>query len=287
MDLSGIAKKLGLSESKHLIRKAAELRRLCDVRFDSSIIGVGEVCKAIICLEIAATRLGVLFDRQIAIRQSGMSEKAYNRSFNSLQNGLGVKNNLDVKELAIQFGCVRLIPFVKKGLSIFKERFLASLPASRHASADFTRPLFTAVAFYLCAKKHKLKVDKLKLIELCGASEPEFSNVSTSMKNLCHDVFGVAKEKKDARDVKGNRELLDMLPEKRKIEDGGYLSDDEPELSSYKKRKRMEKHAYEEWKSSVIESNDQNKAKVTCKRSKQTCLNFTKEVAETPKLEAL
>ncbi|KAF5449658.1 hypothetical protein F2P56_030080 [Juglans regia] len=281
MDLSGIAKKLGLSESKHLIRKAAELRRLCDVRFDSSIIGVGEVCKAIICLEIAATRLGVLFDRQIAIRQSGMSEKAYNRSFNSLQNGLGVKNNLDVKELAIQFGCVRLIPFVKKGLSIFKERFLASLPASRHASADFTRPLFTAVAFYLCAKKHKLKVDKLKLIELCGASEPEFSN------NLCHDVFGVAKEKKDARDVKGNRELLDMLPEKRKIEDGGYLSDDEPELSSYKKRKRMEKHAYEEWKSSVIESNDQNKAKVTCKRSKQTCLNFTKEVAETPKLEAL
>lgn len=29
--------------------------------------------------------------------------------------------------------------------------------------------------------------------------------VSTSMKNLCHDVFGVAKEKKDARDVKGNR----------------------------------------------------------------------------------
>jgi hypothetical protein len=40
MDLSDIAKKLGLSEPKHLIRKAAELRRLCDVQFDSSIIGV-------------------------------------------------------------------------------------------------------------------------------------------------------------------------------------------------------------------------------------------------------
>lgn len=82
------------------------------------------------------------------------------------------------------------------------------------------------------------------------------------MRDLCHDVFGVAKEKKDARDIKGNRgmslltfltvtllhglledyllhlillrnfflpslaELLDVLPEKRKIEDGGYLSDD-------------------------------------------------------------
>lgn len=40
MDISEIAKKLGFSDSKRLIRKAAELRRLCDVQFDSSIIGV-------------------------------------------------------------------------------------------------------------------------------------------------------------------------------------------------------------------------------------------------------
>ena len=38
----------------------------------------------------------------------------------------------------------------------YKDRFLASLPASRRASADFTRPVFTAVAFYLCAKRHKV-----------------------------------------------------------------------------------------------------------------------------------
>ncbi|XP_045788857.1 origin of replication complex subunit 6-like isoform X4 [Trifolium pratense] len=94
------------------------------------------------------------------------------------------------------------------------------------------------VAFYLCAKKHKLKVDKIKLIELCGTSEAEFSSVSTTMKDLCHDVFGVAKEKKDPKEVKTNRgmffpafpalcaDLLDVLPSKRKAEDGGYLSDD-------------------------------------------------------------
>lgn len=85
MDLSDIAQRLGLSESKQLIRKAAEFRRLCDAQFDSSVIGVvstiklwfihqnfkqklkfclnifyypfqGEICKAIMCLEIAATR---------------------------------------------------------------------------------------------------------------------------------------------------------------------------------------------------------------------------------------
>jgi origin recognition complex subunit 6 len=86
----------------------------------------------------------VIFDRAEAVRMSGMSDKAYIRSFNALQNGLGVKyatlhfcftnsylqvaipdenerfrscrTTLDVRELGIQFGCVRLIPFVQKGL---------------------------------------------------------------------------------------------------------------------------------------------------------------------------
>ncbi|XP_074274573.1 origin of replication complex subunit 6 [Silene latifolia] len=275
MDITEVAKKLGLADNKPVIRKAAEFRRLSDVKFDSSAIGLGEICKAIICLEIAANKYEVIFDRQSAIRLSGMSEKAYTRSFNSLINILDVKNNLDIRELAIQFGCVRIIPIVRKGLKLYKERFFASLPASRRASTDFSRPVFLGVAFYLCAKKHKLKADKIKLIELCGASEAEFSSVSNSMKDLCHDVFGVLNEKKDPKEVKGNRELLDVFPEKRGYEDGGYISDEEKESSHYKKRKQMEKHAYEGWKSNVISSIEKEKDKnVATKRTKQAKLSF-------------
>ncbi|XP_031736464.1 origin of replication complex subunit 6 isoform X2 [Cucumis sativus] len=235
MDFRNLARKLDLADSESLIRKAGEFRRLSDLHFNSSLIGVGEVCKAIICLEIAATRLGFLFDRSSAIKLTGMSEKAYTRAFNLLQNGLGFKSRLDIRELAVQFGCVRLVASVHKGLSLYKDRFVASLPASRRANADFSRPVFTAVAFYLCAKKNKLKVDKVKLIELSGTSESEFSCVATSMKDLCYDVFGICSEKKDPRDAKGNRDLLDALPEKRKCEDGGYLSDDceERSISSF------------------------------------------------------
>ncbi|RWR94979.1 origin of replication complex subunit 6 [Cinnamomum micranthum f. kanehirae] len=287
MDLSDIATKLGFSESKPLLlRKAQELRRLCDVHFDSSIIGIGEVCKGIICLEIAATRMQVLFDRQNAIKLSGMSEKAYNRSFNALQNSLGVQTKLDIRELGIQFGCVRLIPSVQKGLSLYKDRYLAALPVSRRAVADFNRPVFTAVAFYLCVKKKKgnlLKVDKFKLIELCGTSESEFTSVSTTMKDLCFDVFGTAKEKKDLRAVKGNRGnmkklvmSLMTLPLMMKM---GWSF---PPTRD----KRMEKCAYEVWKSSVLASNDQREAKVPDKRMKQARLNFAKNVPKKVVLEA-
>ncbi|XP_020276079.1 origin of replication complex subunit 6-like isoform X1 [Asparagus officinalis] len=292
MDISSIASKLGLSSNKPLIRKAEELRRLSDVHFDSSIIGVGEVCKAIICLEIAATRMQVILDRQSAIRMSGMSEKAYVRSFNAMQNGIGVKASLDVRELAIQFGCVRLVSFVQKGLSIYKDRFLAALPASRRANTDFNRPVFTAVAFYLCAKRHKLKVDKLKLIELCGTSESEFATVSTSMNDLCFDVFGISKEKKDSRAVKGHRELLDALPGKRRrgdeendVSEDSIDDEDGLELPSYKRKKQMEKKAYEEWKSTVTSSNKQSKT-APAKRSKQVKLNFDKKNPSTISTQA-
>ncbi|CAG7864737.1 hypothetical protein BRARA_I03150 [Brassica rapa] len=276
MDISDIARKLDLSNNKLVVRKAAEIRRLCDAQFDSSVIGVGEICKAVICLEMAASSLQVIFDRQAAIKLSGMSEKAYTRSFNSLQNVIGVKIKLNVKELAIQFGCVRIIKSVQNMLSLYKERFLASLPASRRANADFTRPVFTAAAFYLCAKKQKLKVDKLRLVEVCGTSESEFSCVSTSMIDLCFDCVGVSKEKKDAKDVKGNRELLDVLPEKRKLEDGGYSSDDES--SCYKRHKKMEEAKYEDWKTTVVHSIKKNPEKGP-KKVIQTSLNFTKKAA--------
>ncbi|KAK5817732.1 hypothetical protein PVK06_022660 [Gossypium arboreum] len=149
-----------------------------------------------------------------------------------------IRTKLDIRELGIQFGCVRLIPFVKKGLSFYKDRFLASLPSSKQASADFTRPVFTAVAFYLCAKKHKLKINKVRLIEVCAPLNLSFL-VSTSMKDLCHDVFGISSEKKDPKEVKGNRELPDVLPEKRKFDDGGYLSDEGPESYSQQNLSQM------------------------------------------------
>ncbi|CAJ1947266.1 unnamed protein product [Sphenostylis stenocarpa] len=53
-----------------------------------------------------------------------------------------------------------------------------------------------------------IKVDKLQLIELCGVHLNLSFLVPATMKDLCHDVFGVAKEKKDAREVQSNRDAL-------------------------------------------------------------------------------
>ncbi|PWA83835.1 origin recognition complex protein 6 [Artemisia annua] len=65
------------------------------------------------------------------------------------------------------------------------------------------------------------------------------------------------------------------------IELSGSSEDEFSSLSAYKKRKRQENHKYEEWKSTVVESNKQNKEKVAVKKTKQAQLNFFKRVPGT------
>uniref|UniRef100_A0A0A9G144 Origin recognition complex subunit 6 n=1 Tax=Arundo donax TaxID=35708 RepID=A0A0A9G144_ARUDO len=102
------------------------------------------------------------------------------------------------------------------------------------------------------------------------------------MADLCFDVFGIAKEKKDPKSIKGNRELLDVLPSKRKHEDDSDLSDessdedqDELDLPTHKRHKKMEKQAYNEWKSSVLSKNKQTNTD-PAKPRRQAQLNFKK-----------
>lgn len=279
MDLS----KLGLAASPVVVRKAQELQRLSKLQFDSSAFGLGEVCKAVLCFELACSLLQVNFDRQKAIRISGLSEKAYIRSLTNLQNALGLRPTLDVQELAIQFGCVRLIGSVHKTLAAYKQRFVAALPASRKGNADFNRPVFTAVAFYLCAKKNKLKVEKLRLVESCGTSDAEFATVTTSMLDLCFDMIGIQREKKEPKSVKCNRGLLDVLPSKRKLEDEcsdddfGATDDEAPEIPGMDLSKKKSKASYDAWKASILTAKDTlNPMPDTSKRMRQSTLSFVK-----------
>ncbi|KAI4990342.1 hypothetical protein ZWY2020_038705 [Hordeum vulgare] len=156
MDMSAIAALLGLSGSGSVVRMAAELRRLCDINFDSSVLGI-------VSIPHGPLNYLLSLDPSVVLMNDAAS---------SCRKTL----DLDVREWGNQFGCVRLIPLVQKGLVLYKERFLAALPPWR-SNTDFGRPVFTAAAFYLCAKRHKLKVDKLKLIDLCGTSSSEFTTV--------------------------------------------------------------------------------------------------------------
>ncbi|KAG0589281.1 hypothetical protein M758_1G008400 [Ceratodon purpureus] len=292
MDMKSLQVKLGLFDQDRVVRKAQELLRLCRVHFDSSSFGVGEICKSVLCFELACGELQVSLDRQKAVRVSGMSEKAYVRSLTAMQNALGLRPKVDIRELSIKFGCVRLISTVQRVLSLYKQRFVAALPESRRISADFSRPAFTAAAFFLCSKKNKLKVDKVRLMEICGTSDPEFGNIVTSMNDLCFDLVGVEKEKRDPKTIKSNQELLPVNISGKRSRDDEELSgsdcesiDDEVDLvvpAAKRSKKAINTKAYEQWKASIIVAREALKTSssdAVRKSTKQATLCFEKRGA--------
>lgn len=235
------------------------------------------------------------FDRTKAIKVSTISEKAYVRSSMAIKTALDLRPQVDMRHLALQFGCVRLIGSAQKTFGMYKKRFTEGLPEARRAGVDFSRPVFAAVAFYLTARKNKLKADVHELVKLCGTSEEEFGSVRASMVNLCFDLVGVAKKKRAADDVKGNRYLLDAQVRNTAEGQESGSDDEDPEeigqvddeafdaLPEMKKSRKMTKdREYRNWMSGVLEAKAAIAAATglseTSKKGKrQSVLKFSKE----------
>lgn len=62
-------------------------------------------------------------------------------------------------------------------LAAYKERFVRSLSEVQRGHVDFSRAVFLAAAFYLVARKHKVAVDRVKLLGPLGVTATEFMQV--------------------------------------------------------------------------------------------------------------
>eukprot|EP00873_Tetraselmis_striata_P038234 jgi/Tetstr1/458498/TSEL_044904.t1 len=203
----------GPADRARLAEKAKEYVRRISVRMSQGL-GEAEICRPAVCLELAATTLGLAEPPPRAQFQmmSGAPEKVYRKNFLMMQKLLGLSSRVTARQLVEQFGCVRLEPSVERTLKAFKERYVQALPPAERARADFGRPVFIAAVFWLLAKKSKVpRVDRDDILRLAVADEAEFGRAVNSVNELCFDMVGVAKQKKRAGDVKRNRELLDII----------------------------------------------------------------------------
>mmetsp|Transcript_32012 Transcript_32012/g.38754 ORF Transcript_32012/g.38754 Transcript_32012/m.38754 type:complete len:295 (+) Transcript_32012:361-1245(+) len=256
MDIAGILQRLALKDAA-VANKANELLRLANIRFTGGGLGQGEVCKSAVCVELACGLLQLSVDRARIVRFCGAPEKVYANTLAILQGALKIKPKLDIRQLAVQFGCARIVPIIQKTLSTYRERFVASLPEERRAHADFRRPVFLACALYLTARKHKLKVERAKITAAMGVQETEFSQIVESMHTLCYDTIGVTKSKPQTKDdsaVDGKRTASERSEEEGDNgETLGEIAEDQNDNPALKRSKKMsDEQDYEAWKNRVV-----------------------------------
>lgn len=174
-------------------RKAEEFLRLLDVRAPGGF--KHSTGKSAVCLHLACRLFGESFDKTLAARVCGIDPKSYIQMYTSISNILDVKNcGPSLKELGIKFGCPDAASLAERALAIYKERFLQGLPENRKPHTDFTKPVFTAVAFFLSAEYKKVKIDKSKLLDMTETTSSEFATIKESMEEL---VFSQLKKQRE------------------------------------------------------------------------------------------
>uniref|UniRef100_A0A7S0RNG9 Origin recognition complex subunit 6 n=1 Tax=Pyramimonas obovata TaxID=1411642 RepID=A0A7S0RNG9_9CHLO len=197
MNVITIVKRLGIKEPK-VAERATELLRKADTK--GSLRGQAQVCGPAICVEIATSMLKVQVDRSQIMRFSGVTEKEYTNMLRFLRNSLGIKAVVDIRAMAVQFGCARIVDTIARVLKTYKEATIAGLPSERQIHADLSAPVYAAVAVYLTAKKHKAKIDRPKVLVAAAVTEEEFKTVCESMYEACFHIIGIGQRQKRARE---------------------------------------------------------------------------------------
>ncbi|GAB4822186.1 hypothetical protein N2152v2_009232 [Parachlorella kessleri] len=204
--------------------------------------------------------------------------QVYRTTKATLQRLLGIGSQTTARDLCIQHGCARLEQSVKAALAAYKERFVRRLPPSQQQHVDFGRPVFLATAFYLVAKKNKMKVDKEKLLQPLGVTGKEFGEVHASMYDLVFDLVGVEKAKRKAEDVKGHRELLDATGAHDEEDEQCSSSDEEVVeegmVGQRVNKRQQQQRDFEEWKAKVTRPAPKKQKALSEKALRQATLTF-------------
>ncbi|KAL4423114.1 hypothetical protein ABPG77_004797 [Micractinium sp. CCAP 211/92] len=288
-DVGTLVKRLSLPQS--VAAKAAEYARLATARLGPGGLGQFELCKGAVCVELACMTLGQAVDSTLVARFSCVGEKVYRNAKAAMQKVLGVTSRATARDLCIQFGCARHDQSVRAALAAYKERFVRSLPPAQQARVDFGRPVFLAAAFYLVARKHKVQVDRMKLLGPLGVAATEFAQVCASMADLCADLCGEQRKRK-AGELSDERAAL--IERTGAADDGDAASDSEDEVEDENdvghriNAKKQRQREYEEWKSRMLaeekntcSSGGAKKAQqLTEKKLRQATLSFAAPAPE-------
>lgn len=126
----------------------------------------------------------VIFKRDATIKLNRMSEKAFTKSFNSLQSVIGVKIKLNIKELAVQFGRGRVIKSEQNILSLLSIWHLFDWTILKYPhSGSSSKPRVSNIYFwvlhhlkplehiikssryYMCSNSRVLHINQLRILQ--------------------------------------------------------------------------------------------------------------------------
>ncbi|XP_003416389.2 origin recognition complex subunit 6 isoform X1 [Loxodonta africana] len=233
------APRLGIAEPG-VLRKAEEYLRLSQVKCAGLSAHTTETSNAVMCLDLAASCMKYPLDRAYLIKLSGLNKKMYQSCLKSFECLLGLKSNIGIRDLAVQFSCTEAVNMASKILQSYE----SSLPQAQQVDLDLSRPLFTSAALLSACKILKLKVDKNKMVATSGVKKAIFDRLCKQLEKTGQQI---------------DREPRDLAtpPRKKKktvVEPTAKETEKTVEIPPKPQKDEDLTQDYEEWKRNILEN---------------------------------
>jgi len=267
MEVEVIAQKLLLKHRSNYVKivdKSRELIRMS--AYKMPVLGQGEICRNVVCVELACEVLKEEFNQRNAIQISAAPRKIYIQTLDLLRGSLGIRSKITFKELGVQFGCIFLISTCEKILQHLKTSLELALNPIQRSYIDFDKPAFVAAVFYSCCKRAQVRVDRNLLIDISKTNLGDFQSVQKLIFDHCEEMFTkLETEMKSSRKTEEQKEkedqeqviIQDKLIELRLTDGICAMLPSAVATTSTKTKKVMD---YEKWKNDILQRLEQQSA---------------------------
>ncbi|XP_067406517.1 origin recognition complex subunit 6 [Emydura macquarii macquarii] len=238
-----LAPKLGIV-APGVLRKAEEYLRLSQVKCTGLLAQMTATGNAVMCLDLAASYMQhPVADKSYLVKLSGLNKRTYQSCMKSFECLLGLKSNLGIRDLAVQFCCVEAVNTASKIL----QRYESSLSEAQQMDLDLSKPLFTTAALFTACRCLKLKVDKKKMVDTSGVKRAIFdrlcSQLETIGQQIRRDCASLAPQP-----TQSQKTLTECIEKEEE-------SEDEVDIPCKRQKSETEaKQDYEEWKKRILEN---------------------------------
>ncbi|KAJ8303185.1 hypothetical protein KUTeg_019581 [Tegillarca granosa] len=164
------------------------------------------------CLDLAASMCGSTVNKSEAIRVAGVNKKVYTNGLKAFESMLDLQGDVSIKEMGVQFGCTGAVTLAEECL----QSYIKEYNNKSCAEMDFGTSLFQAASLCAACRQLKIKVDRVKLKEVCSVKHKTFDRLVTELEKHAEKIQGAKKVVKQKR----SKTLLDEI--ERQIE-GMYI----------------------------------------------------------------
>ncbi|KAH8405710.1 hypothetical protein KR215_007151 [Drosophila sulfurigaster] len=214
--------KMGLNDEPNVLEKTTELLRLVELRSTNVPLQINEYGKIVLCADLASTLLDIGFDKEQALKLSGLRKSHYVNNKRMFEKLLDLNKLPSVNDICVQLSLNEVARKSEELLTLFKD--IAS-----NTMQDADHPQYAAMAVFQACRLLKKKVAKTKIMP--------FSNLRpTQWQQLEHQwELMIEKHYKEINVATRLNDQAEVLQEKSNIEKKCQMH--KPQIEDYEKWK--------------------------------------------------